>query len=331
MILCISHSKDYYTIDIVIKRLKELGENVYRLNSDDFSRKLSISYKNTLGEPILEIIDGSNHITSNLIEAVWYRKLWEITVPEDLDKSYKAIYLQEYNTMRTLFFDSLKNKVWINPIEIDHSIGANKVEQLRLAQKAGLIIPESVFTNNSEVVKHFFYNVCNKQVIAKLHGSLSRSMEGNTPFFPTTLVLEEHLQQLSDSLEYCPMIFQRKIEKQYELRVIYVDETFFVGKINATLSETGKIDWRATKEGNIGWDVYELPKDVCSSITKMMKSMGLLFGAIDVIRQKDGQYVFLEVNPQGEWGMLQRDLGYPIGETIAEKLVERRNKRKNIE
>ena len=32
---------------------------------------------------------------------------------------------------------------------------------------------------------------------------------------------------------------------------------------------------------------------------------------------------FLEVNPQGEWGMLQRDLGLPIGEAIAIKLVNR--------
>lgn len=330
MILCISHSKDYYTIDIVIKRLRELGENVYRLNSDHFSSKLSISYKNTFGEPILEIIDGLNRITSDSIEAVWYRKLWQIEVPENLDKTYQTIYLQEYNTMRALFFQSLKDKVWINPMEIDHNIGANKFEQLLLAQKAGLITPESVFTNDSEVVKDFFYNVCDKQVIAKLHGSLSRSMEGNASFFPTTLLLEEHLGQLKDSLEYCPMIFQKKIEKQYELRVIYVDGSFFVGKINATLSETGNIDWRATKEGNIGWALYELPESICFSITKMMDSMGLLFGAIDLIRQKDGKYVFLEVNPQGEWGMLQRDLGYPIGETIAEKLVVRKNKSKNI-
>lgn len=327
MILCISHSKDYYTIDIVIKRLKELGESVYRLNSDDFSSKLSMSYRNTSGKPVLEIIDGTNRFTSDSIEAVWYRKLWGITIPEDLDKTYQSIYLQEYNTMRRLFFESLKDKVWINPIDIDHSIGENKFEQLRLAQKAGLTIPESVFTNNEEIVKHFFYDVCDKQVIAKLHGSLSRSMKGNTSFFPTTLLVEDHLQQLKNSLEYCPMIFQKKIEKQYELRIIYIDGDFFVGKINATLSETGKIDWRATKEKNVGWDVYELPKNVCSSITEMMKSMGLFFGAIDMIRQKDGQYVFLEVNPQGEWGMLQRDLGYSIGETIAEKLVNRKNNR----
>ena len=37
---------------------------------------------------------------------------------------------------------------------------------------------------------------------------------------------------------------------------------------------------------------------------------------------EDGQYYFLEVNPTGEWGMLQRDLDLPIAENIAETLIK---------
>jgi hypothetical protein len=37
----------------------------------------------------------------------------------------------------------------------------------------------------------------------------------------------------------------------------------------------------------------------------------------------EGRHIFLEVNPQGEWGMIQRDLQLPIAETIAEKLIKR--------
>ncbi len=53
---------------------------------------------------------------------------------------------------------------------------------------------------------------------------------------------------------------------------------------------------------------------------RLMQRLDLCFGAIDIIRRPDGEYVsLLEVNPQGEWGMLQKYLGYPIAETIAEK------------
>jgi glutathione synthase/RimK-type ligase-like ATP-grasp enzyme len=52
-----------------------------------------------------------------------------------------------------------------------------------------------------------------------------------------------------------------------------------------------------------------------------MAKLGLIFGAIDLIRTPAGEHVFLEVNPTGEWGMLERDLGYPISEAIADALL----------
>lgn len=322
MILCISHSNDYYTIDIVIKRLKELGKEVYRFNSDDFSNKLNFDYTGNSEGVSVTIQTSDLTFSSKDIEAVWYRKLWGIALPEDLNASFQSIYIQEYSTMRNLFFESLKNVPWMNPMKKDHEIAENKLEQLRLANDSGLQIPESLFTNDPKKVKDFFYLVCKGNMIAKLHGSLSRSMSGDTPFFPTTLIQEADLDNL-DTLGYCPMIFQRNIAKAYELRIVYVDGVFFTGKINAAASAKGKTDWRVADDISLAWEPYVLPEEICSALTIMMKKMELFFGAIDMIRQKDGKYVFLEVNPQGEWGMIQRDLGYPIGETIAEKLVAR--------
>ncbi len=57
----------------------------------------------------------------------------------------------------------------------------------------------------------------------------------------------------------------------------------------------------------------------------MMQEMGLYLGAIDMIKGKDGKYYFLEVNPQGEWGMLQKELSFPIAEKIADNLIKRIN------
>ncbi|MBP9793496.1 MAG: ATP-grasp ribosomal peptide maturase [Flavobacterium sp.] len=320
MILCITHSNDFYAIDIVIKKLKELGQEVIRFNSDDFSYKIHFEYCNFSNQQVLRITTPDFDITSDQIKAVWYRKLWTINIPENLEEAYKKIYYQEYTTMRTIFFDSLKKAFWINPISIDHEIGENKFHQLQLASSSGLQIPKSIFTNNPKAVMHFFHSIPNKQMIAKLHGSLSRSMSGNTPFFPTTVIQEEDLENL-DTLQYCPMIFQERIDKQYELRIIYVDGTFFTGLINAQDSLKGVDDWRAANDIFPKWQLYSLPKNICDSLTKMMKEMNLYFGAIDMIRNKAGEYIFLEVNPQGEWGMLQRDLGYPIGETIGEKIA----------
>jgi glutathione synthase/RimK-type ligase-like ATP-grasp enzyme len=322
MILCISHSNDFYTIDIVIERLKELGKEVFRLNSDTFSDQLEFEYTVDQHGHTVRLKQDGVLVSLDAIEAVYYRKLWHINVPDDLDDAFKNIYLQEYTTMRSLFFESLRHLPWMNPMELDHRIAENKLEQLVFARKSGLNIPETLITNEPEKVKTFFHTVCNGNMIAKLHGSLSRSMKGDTPFFPTTRIEESDLGRL-ETLVYCPMIFQQNIEKMYELRIIYVDGIFFTGKINAQASEAGKTDWRAAKDIMPSWELYTLPEPICLALEKMMRDIGLYFGAIDMIRQKGGQYVFLEVNPQGEWGMIQRDLGYPIGQTIAEKLVAR--------
>ena len=53
-----------------------------------------------------------------------------------------------------------------------------------------------------------------------------------------------------------------------------------------------------------------------------MRDLGLVFGAVDLICTPAGEHVFLEVNPGGEWGMLERDLGLPISEASASALLD---------
>ena len=133
----------------------------------------------------------------------------------------------------------------------------------------------------------------------------------------TLLIEEKDLDQLSN-IAACPMIFQPYVEKDYELRIVYLDGAFFAGKINSS----AHTDWRVSQE-NFFWEEYKLPKHIQENLHLMMKEMDLVFGAIDIIKSKDGNYYFLEVNPQGEWGMLQKELGFPIAEGIADYLIKR--------
>mgnify|MGYP000623536185 CR=1 FL=1 len=52
-----------------------------------------------------------------------------------------------------------------------------------------------------------------------------------------------------------------------------------------------------------------------------MTTLGLEFGALDFVVDGDGNYLFLEVNPNGQWLWLEDFLGFPISERIAEWLV----------
>ena len=54
----------------------------------------------------------------------------------------------------------------------------------------------------------------------------------------------------------------------------------------------------------------------------MMDAAGLVTGSIDLMVPDDGPPVFLEVNPQGEWGMLQHQLGLDIAGALADAMME---------
>ncbi|QNL48840.1 ATP-grasp ribosomal peptide maturase [Olivibacter sp. SDN3] len=318
MILCITHSNDFYTIDIVQRHLEKLGYQSFRLNSDKFAIDYQINYTLQKDGEDYCLSDTEQSIHASQIEAVWYRKLWDLIVPNELDQTYRSVFRQEYQTAQQLFINSIERIPWINNMQIDHAVGGDKLMQLKAARAAGLYIPQTLFSNDPAMIKHF-YKICDTNVVAKLHGSLSKSMDGNTPFFPTTKLAASDLENL-EAMAYSPMIFQKHIVKAYELRIVYVDGVFFTGKIPA---DGDKIDWRIVTGKPILWEQYKLPEFLGLRLTEMMNKLGLHFGAIDMIRKPNGQYVFLEVNPQGEWGMLQKHLGYPIGETIAEKLVAR--------
>jgi len=313
MILCITHSQDFYNIDLFSDYLKIKDIPYFRLNSDRLNHLQKISIR----EDFFELTDESgNRLDSRAVKAVWHRKSWGITVPEELDEAYAKIFLKEYASLRYNLFTLLEEVPWINPLQAENKIDGNKIHQLKLAKKHNLIVPQTLFSNDARKIREFFLQSCNGKMIAKLHGVISKSMGGENLL--STHIIDADSLEYIDDIEYCPMIFQPYIEKEYELRIVYLEGEFFTGKIN----NSEHTDWRIA-QGDYFWSGYALPETIKASLTTMMKEMGLYMGAIDMIKSKDGNYYFLEVNPQGEWGMLQKELGFPIAEKIADNLIKR--------
>jgi len=52
-----------------------------------------------------------------------------------------------------------------------------------------------------------------------------------------------------------------------------------------------------------------------------MRRMGLKYGCIDMIVTPEGRYVFLEVNPSGQWYFIQMSTHLEIASAIADLVV----------
>jgi glutathione synthase/RimK-type ligase-like ATP-grasp enzyme len=68
-------------------------------------------------------------------------------------------------------------------------------------------------------------------------------------------------------------------------------------------------------------EAHSLPGDVESSVRDLVRRLGLVYGAIDMRLTPDGRYVFLEVNPAGQWLFIEGRTGQPITSAVARTLA----------
>lgn len=115
---------------------------------------------------------------------------------------------------------------------------------------------------------------------------------------------------------------QENIPKKYELRVFYLKERIFAMAIFSQNDDKTKVDFR-----NYNWSKpnrftpYSLPRKIEDKIKYFMKSMNLNCGSIDMIVDIEGRYIFLEVNPKGQFGMVSLPCSYHLDFEIAKELV----------
>jgi glutathione synthase/RimK-type ligase-like ATP-grasp enzyme len=122
-------------------------------------------------------------------------------------------------------------------------------------------------------------------------------------------------------LSIAPVIIQDYLYPKTDISVTVIGDSIFPVKI--LLNGSGvEGDWRKIKEG-VQFIEYKLPGEISKACVNLVHSLGLSFGAIDLIESDDGIY-FLEINPTGEWGWLVHAAGIPLHETLC-NLLESRN------
>lgn len=318
-VLLLTHSGDFYTVDCVAQALARMGVRPLRFNTDLFPSLVKLSVRAGDERAAHIVTEVGEHISSDEVRAVWARKLWLPRMADDLDERYRSMCVGESVAAFEGFLDALQCARWVN--DLNHERAAeNKQRQLRLAARAGLRVPRTLVTNDPVAARQFFAET-EGQMVAKLLRPLDVNMNAAKTFVYTNRVRKEDLAS-AEALRHSPMVFQELIPKEYELRVACVANEYFAGAINAIGTSRGHTDWRRAATEECQWQKAELPTEVAIKLQVLMSELGLVFGAVDLICTPSGEHVFLEVNPSGEWGMLERDLGLPISEAIAKSLLE---------
>ncbi|MBO7611919.1 MAG: hypothetical protein J6T23_06905 [Elusimicrobia bacterium] len=305
MILIITHKTDF-TVDFVINKLNKQKIKYKRFNCEDILKNdCSLNFNNAYSYSILG---------ETKYQSVWFRrtKLPEIS---NLRKEEKIYVLNETDYLIKNMISSLPVKKWLSHPNYVYR-AENKLLQLQEALKIGFKIPATLVTNSHEELKKFIKTYNNNIIVKPFSYSKIDYCEG-TKFLFTNKVPFNIISNI-DSYDLTPCIYQQNITKKYEIRVTVVNNKVFAAAIYSQKDKDTKNDWRRK---NLQFYKIDLPKTIEFKCISLVKKLNLKFGAIDLIKTKKGEYIFLEINPNGQWAWIEAQTGLQISDAIIKYLI----------
>jgi MvdD family ATP-grasp ribosomal peptide maturase len=324
-VLIVTFSNDNESIPLVIKEIEARGEKAFRFDTDRYPTEVKLDIYSGDTERVI-ITDGEQKLDLSEVSSVWYRRMrYGQKIPNSMDKQYRDASIQECRVTVRGMIASLPGFHFDKMSNVDRA--NNKQLQLKVAKEVGLLTPRTLTSNNPEAVKEFAQDCQEQGIITKMLASFAiYDDQGRENVVFTTPVTNDDLENI-EGLRFCPMTFQENVPKALELRTTIVGHRVFTAAVNSQSLAGSTYDWR--KEGRTlakNWQAYNLPEDIEKKLLKLMAEFGLNYGAIDIIVTPDGRYVFLEVNPVGEFFWLELySPHYPISPAIAEVLVNNKN------
>lgn len=316
MILILSNKWDL-TVDFVVTELQRRGHSFFRLNTEDLPNSQA-----TISLPELKILVSKQSKIYDLardVHVIWNRrpgKPFDDIPGEERPSAaiQKFVSDQWYTWLESL--QLIPAITWINHPQINDAM-ENKARQLLLASQVGFRIPETLISNDPDAIKSRLNRSGNRMVAKALYSPLIEEPEKD--FFIFTNELQEtHLTNVN-AIKISPCIFQEALLPKVDYRVTVVGDTVMAARIESKDGSQVPLDWRTKKDG-LNFAPSNLPTSVENLCRSYLKASDLLFGAIDLVEYQ-GEFVFLEINPNGEWGWLQKPTGLPIAEKLCDLMV----------
>ncbi|TDD61053.1 hypothetical protein E1263_08665 [Kribbella antibiotica] len=125
--------------------------------------------------------------------------------------------------------------------------------------------------------------------------------------------------ELDESIAGTIHLFQARCDKVADLRVTVIGDHVFCVRIESKDPEL--LDWRYDYD-TLSYSVVEPPLELIEGMRTYLKRFDLVFGCFDFAVTREGAPIFLECNPNGQWGWLEDETGLPMTAALAD-LLER--------
>ena len=320
MIVVITRPGDRHGVH-VIELLKKRGVSVLTLEYGEFPGRIHLNFKISQGNRMLELelLDG-RHVNAREITSVLYRRRNQPIAADNISDPAIREYIERepWN-----FMDALPTMIpcrWVsNPDAIE--VASRKPYQLSIAAELGFRVPDSLVGNSPTAAKDFAFRAKGSIAAKALWTPGIRTSDDKGVTLFTRRLSPETVIAHAESIANCPTILQEYIEKAFELRITIVGWEVFACAIYSQATDKTKEDWRRYDLANTPHKAFTLPDDVRERCARLVHRLGLSFGCIDMIVTPDSEYVFLEINPNGQWLWIEQLTGLPISEALVDLLT----------
>jgi len=319
MILILSAESDPHA-NRVHDKLVEQGAEVTWFDPGEFPAQAEVAVRiGARGVQRTIVRRGHPDIDLERVGAVWIRRPSGPTLASEVPAGKTTAYVvEECDSLMVSLFDSLGCLVVPGPRPV-YRRAENKIAQLLHARAVGMDIPETLTATSPA---HFidFVQGYGPELISKTSSGVASRLFGQNEFCRYTERVGLRDVAYAHTLRHGPATFQSYVDKDVELRVTVVGERVFAAEIHSQVTRQTRQDWRHYDHLNTPVRPHALPEVVADQCRAITRRMGVCYGAIDLILTKDGRYVFIENNPNGQYLWIEDETGLPISDAIRDLL-----------
>jgi hypothetical protein len=184
---------------------------------------------------------------------------------------------------------------------------SDKLFQLEVAHSCGFRVPKTAVAQSGRDVADFFQE-CEGQLIVK------PIVGADEPFLETKRIVDPSTFS-EEAYNASPAIYQECINGRQHLRMLTMGDKSLCGII-----ETDQLDWRLHLRSSM--KPWPVPEAVHKKVKSVLDKLWLEMGIMDIKIAENGELVWLEVNPQGQFLFLEPLVHLPFIDEFSRYLID---------
>lgn len=282
------------TADLVIRALNERAVPVVRIDPADIGAKLTFAAH--IGDRGKawggDLRTGSRDLDLAHARSVYHRR------PSPWRFRHLSEQARDFSTAEARH--GLGGLLAALPVlHVNHPLANAHAEykpvQLQVASELGFAVPATLITNSLTAAREF---------AAEYGPVVYKAFRGVPPTGDRAGAIWTQridANDLDESVTVTAHLFQAEVDKVADVRVTVVGRQVFAFLVEA---RERSLDWRAGDWDQLPLTPIELPDQLVERMYGYLNRFGLAFGCFDLVVDRQWRYLWIECNPNGQWGFL---------------------------